>query len=120
ASIPRARVTLRQIAKDPKRCLIVVDPRRTETAEIADIHLQVKPGTDAWLLAALLGVLVQEDLLARDWLATHGDGLGQVLPRFAALPIADYCAVCGLPEELVPTTARRIAAASSPATFRAP
>src|SRR5262249_23093152 len=59
-SIPRARVTLRQIAKDPKRCLIVVDPRRTESAEIADIHLQVKPGTDAWLLAALLGVLVQE------------------------------------------------------------
>ena len=43
-SIPRARVTLREIANDPERCLIVVDPRRTETAEIADIHLQVKPG----------------------------------------------------------------------------
>jgi anaerobic selenocysteine-containing dehydrogenase len=116
-SIPRARVTLRQIAKDPKRCLIVVDPRRTETAEIADIHLQVKPGTDAWLLAALLGVLVQENRLARDWLAAHGDGLEQVLPHFVALPVADYCAACGVPEELVRTTARRIAAASSLATF---
>src|SRR5262249_58354239 len=116
-SIPRARVTLRQIAKDPQRCLIVVDPRRTETAEIADIHLQVKPGSDAWLLAALLGVLVQEDLLARDWLAAHGDGLEQVLPHFVALPVADYCAACGVPEELVRTTARRIAAASSLATF---
>jgi anaerobic selenocysteine-containing dehydrogenase len=116
-SIPRARVTLRQIAKDPKRCLIVVDPRRTETAEIADIHLQVKPGTDAWLLAALLGVLVQEDLLARDWLAAHGDGLEQVLPHFVALPVTDYCTACGVPEELVRTTARRIAAASSLATF---
>ena len=116
-SIPRARVTLRQIAKDPKRCLIVVDPRRTESAEIADIHLQVKPGTDAWLLAALLGVLVQEDLLARDWLAAHGDGLEQVLPHFVALPVTNYCTACGVPEELVRTTARRIAAASSLATF---
>jgi len=116
-SIPRARVTLREIAKDPGRCLIVIDPRRTETAEIADIHLQVKPGTDAWLLAALLGVLVQDDLLDHDWLGAHADGLEQVLPHFATLPVADYCATCGVPEELVRTTARRIAAASSLATF---
>ena len=74
-SIPRARVTLKEIAKDPARCLIVVDPRRTETAEMADIHLQVRPGTDAWLLAALIAVLVQEELLAGEWLALHADGL---------------------------------------------
>jgi len=116
-SIPRARVTLREISKDPGRCLIVVDPRRTETAEMADIHLQVKPGTDAWLLAALIGVLVQENVLVRDWIDTHTDGLEQVLPHFAALSVASYCAACGVPEELVRTTARRIAAASSMATF---
>jgi anaerobic selenocysteine-containing dehydrogenase len=40
-SIPRARVTLKAIAQDPARTLIVIDPRRTETAELADIHLQV-------------------------------------------------------------------------------
>ncbi len=116
-SIPRARTTLREIAKDPARCLIVVDPRRTETAEIADIHLQVKPGTDAWLLAALIGVLVQEDLIARDWLAARADGLDDVLPHFRALPVAEYCGACGVPEETVRATARRIAAASSMATF---
>ena len=82
-SIPRARTTLREIAKDPARCLIVVDPRRTETAEIADIHLQVKPGTDAWLLAALIGVARAGRLIARDWLAEHADGLDEVLPHFA-------------------------------------
>jgi anaerobic selenocysteine-containing dehydrogenase len=116
-SIPRARVTLREIAKDPARCLIVVDPRRTETAEIADVHLQVKPGTDAWLLAALIAVLVQEDLLAKDWLAAHADGLEAVRPHFAALPVAEYCAACGVPEAQVRETARRIAAAKSVATF---
>ena len=116
-SIPRARVVLREIAKDPARCLIVVDPRRTETAEIADIHLQVKPGTDAWLFAALVAVLVQENLVARAWLDAHADGLADVLPHFETLPVADYCARCGVPEALVRTTARRIAAASSMASF---
>lgn len=116
-SIPRARVTLRAIAKDPARCLIVVDPRRTETAELADIHLQVKPGTDAWLLAAMVAVLVQEKLVAHEWLDAHADGLADVLPHFTSLDVAAYCASCGVPEALVRTTARRIAAASSLATF---
>src|SRR4029453_14404899 len=55
---PRARAVLREIARDPKRALVVIDPRRTETAELADFHLQVKPGMDAFVLAALLACLV--------------------------------------------------------------
>ena len=116
-SIPQARVTLKEIAKDPARCLIVVDPRRTESAELADIHLQVKPGTDAWLLAAMLGVMVQEELIAADWLALHANGLGDVLPHFAELPIAKYCEACGVPEEIVRKASRRIASAASVASF---
>jgi anaerobic selenocysteine-containing dehydrogenase len=116
-SLPRARVTLREIARDPQRCLIVVDPRRSETADLADIHLQVKPGGDAWLLAAMLGVLVQEDLLVRDWLAEHSDGLEAVLPHFRELPIGRYCEVAGVPEERVREATRRIARASSAAFF---
>ena len=45
---------LNQIRKDPGRKLIVVDPRRSETAEMADLHLAVRPGADAFLLGALL------------------------------------------------------------------
>ena len=115
--IPRARVTLREIARDPDRCLIVIDPRRTETAELADIHLQVRPGTDAWLLAAMLGVLVQEDLLASDWLAQHSDGLDQVRPYFENLDVEGYCEICGVPGEQVREAIRRIARAESTAFF---
>ena len=116
-SSPRARVTLRAIASDPDRCLIVIDPRRTETADLADIHLQVRPGGDAWLLAAMLGVLVQEDLVRHAWVAEHTDGGGQVLPRFADIDVADFCRKAGVPEELVRRATRRIAQASSAAFF---
>ena len=56
----RARPILRDISADPNRALVVIDPRRTETAEMADYHLHVRPGTDAFCLAAILGVLAQE------------------------------------------------------------
>jgi anaerobic selenocysteine-containing dehydrogenase len=115
--IPRARLTLREIANDPARTLIVIDPRRSETADIADIHLQVKPGGDAFLLAAMIAVIVQEGLVKRDWLAEHADGLEQVLPHFASLDVVAHAAKSGVPEEQVRSTARRIAAAESVATF---
>jgi anaerobic selenocysteine-containing dehydrogenase len=48
-SFPRARVVLRDIAKDAERSMIVIDPVLTDTAKLADFHLRVRPGTDAWL-----------------------------------------------------------------------
>ena len=56
--IPQARRILREIAKDPHRTLVVIDPRRTKTARMADIHIAVKPGTDAFLMLAILGAIV--------------------------------------------------------------
>ena len=76
----RARVLLREIEKDPKRSLIVIDPRRSETAEMADHHLAIRPGTDAWCLAALAAILVQEDLVAHAWLEQHGSGYAEIVP----------------------------------------
>ena len=64
-SIPHARTTLKEIGRDPDRSIIVIDPRLSETAALADFHLQIRPGTDAWCLAAMAAVLVQEDLLDR-------------------------------------------------------
>jgi anaerobic selenocysteine-containing dehydrogenase len=111
-SIPHARTTLKEIARDPARSLVVIDPRRTETAELADFHLQVRPGTDAWLLAALAGVIVQEDLVAHAWLAEHATDVEDVLEALAAVPVTEYCARSGVPEDLVRAVARRIAGAA--------
>jgi anaerobic selenocysteine-containing dehydrogenase len=115
--IARARTTLKEIARDPARAMVVIDPRRTETAELADFHLQVRPGTDAWCLAALGAVIVQEGLLDRTWLREHANGLDEVVTHFEIVPVADFCATAGVTEELVRATARRIASASSVAFF---
>jgi anaerobic selenocysteine-containing dehydrogenase len=113
----RARACLREIAKDPKRSMVVIDPRRSETAELADFHLAIKPGTDAWCLAALVAILVQEDLVRRDWLAEHTSGFEDVEPRFKAIDVAAYAAACGIDAALLRTVARRIATAESVSVY---
>jgi anaerobic selenocysteine-containing dehydrogenase len=57
---------------------IVIDPRRTETAEIADQHLFIRPGTDAWLLMAMLNTLFAEDLISTGHLTDLLVGVDQV------------------------------------------
>ncbi len=116
-SIPRARVTLKEISKDPARTLIVIDPRRTETAELADIHLQVRPGTDAFLLSALLGVLVQEDLVDHAFLRAHTVGADQVLEVLRRISVEECAARAGIDEALVRRTARVIGQAKALASF---
>jgi anaerobic selenocysteine-containing dehydrogenase len=116
-SFPHARLTLKNIAKDPARSMIVIDPRRTETAELADFHLQVRPGRDAWLLAALAAVLVEENLTNVAWLAEHASGVSEVIAALSAVPIAEYCRISGVDEALVRAAAQRIARASSVAVF---
>lgn len=115
--IPRARVTLREIARDPARTLIVIDPRRSETADIADLHLAVRPGGDAFLLAAMIATVVQERLVAVPWLDRHADGLDDILTLFSDVSIADHAAKAGVPEDTVRSVARRIALADSVASF---
>ena len=58
--------------------MVVIDPVITDTAKMADFHLRVRPGTDAWCLAALAAVLVQENLCDEAFLAEHVNGVEPV------------------------------------------
>ncbi len=108
---PQARKVLRAIAKDPDRTMVVVDPRRTETAAKADVFLQVRPGGDAWLMLALLGTLVQEDLVDHAFLEARTTGLGELGALFADVPVDDYARRAGVDPEAVRDVARGLAAA---------
>lgn len=109
----RARVVLKEMARDPNRTLIVMDPRRTETADLADVFLQVRPGTDAFVLAALLSLLLSEEHVDRDFLAMHANDAEALFDVLAKVPVADYCARAGVSEDLVRKAARLIGEAES-------
>jgi anaerobic selenocysteine-containing dehydrogenase len=116
---PRARSVLKEIGKDPGRSMIVIDPVRTETADLADFHLQVRPGTDIYAVTALAAVLVQEGLVDHAWLAEHADadGVARVAEVLADVPIDTYCAHADIDPNLVRAAARRMAAAESVAVL---
>jgi len=116
-SFPQARTVLNEIAKDPARSMVVIDPVVTDTAKMADFHLRVKPGADAWCLAALAAVLVQENLCNEAFLAEHVHGAEEVREVLQQIPVGEYAQRSGVDEELLRAAARRIAAADSVAVF---
>jgi anaerobic selenocysteine-containing dehydrogenase len=116
-SFPRARVVLREISKDPERSMIVIDPVLTDTAKLADFHLRVRPGTDAWCLAAMVGVLVQEDLVDHAFIDAQVSGAEPVLARAGHVDVRRYADHCGVDEALIRSAARRIADADSVSVF---
>jgi formate dehydrogenase len=116
-SFPRARTVLQDIAKDPDRAMIVIDPVITDTAKLADFHLRVRPGTDAWCLAALAAVLVQENLCDEAFLAEHVTGTEPVRQALGAVDVDDFATRCGVDADLLRAAARRVAAASSVSVF---
>ena len=74
------------------------------------IHLAIKPGTDAWCLAALVAIIVQEDLVRDDWVAEHTAGFeDDRADSSARSTCAKYAAACGIDEDLLRRVARRIA-----------
>lgn len=114
----RARKVLQAIRKDPDRKMVVIDPRRTKTAEMADVHLAVRPGMDAFLLSAMLGVIFQESLEDKEFLDAHAVGVEEIRERFAKVPVDDYAKKSGIDPEQLRTVTREFAAAPS-ATIRA-
>jgi anaerobic selenocysteine-containing dehydrogenase len=76
-TVPDVRQRLKDL-KSRGGKLVVVDPRRTETAELASEHLFIRPGTDAAFLLAMIHVLFRDDLVAPGPLAAFTDGLEEV------------------------------------------
>ena len=109
---PQARRILKAIAKDPDRTMIVVDPRRTESADLADIHLRPAPGGDAHLLAALLKVLLDDGHLATAWLDENANGLDLLTEHLARVDVAESCTKVGVPEADVRSAAAAIGGAT--------
>jgi anaerobic selenocysteine-containing dehydrogenase len=97
--------------------LVVVDPRRTRTAEEADEHLFIRPGTDAHFLFALVHVIFEERLDDLGRLAQHTNGLGRVRRLARKFPPERVAPVCGISAETIERTARELAGARRAAVY---
>jgi anaerobic selenocysteine-containing dehydrogenase len=86
--------------------LVVVDPYRTGTAEAADLHLMLRPGTDAALVCAVMHVLFKEGYADRSYLARYTDVPDQLEAHLASRDPAWAAAITGLAEDQILDFAR--------------
>ena len=93
---PRARKHWPAFAKDPDNVLVVVDPRVSETAKLADIHLALRPGTDALLYRAMIAIIIQNNWQNQAYIDEHVSGFDKIRPLFENFDARAAIEVCEL------------------------
>jgi len=91
---------------NPALKIIVVDPRRTDTAAMADLHLAILPGTDIWLYNAMLHVLLWEGRVDHDFVRDHTEGFDALRDHVREVTPAVAAQVCGVAAEDIVSAAR--------------
>lgn len=109
-SAPDMRSRLRALRARGAR-VVVVDPRRTETAELADRHVFIRPGSDAFLLLAIVHTLFAEGLVRPGRLAEFTDGIADLGRTADEFPPEAVAAITGIAAEEIRRLARELAAA---------
>ncbi len=97
--------------------LVCIDPWRNDTARRCDLHLQLRPGTDAALAYALMGELVRNDWLDHDYIERHTLGFAALRERALQWTVQRAAAYCGLQPEAIQELARLLGC-TRPAAIR--
>ncbi len=92
---------------NPNKFIIVADPRVTKTAMLADLHLPLKPRTDIALLNGMAHVLIEEDLINREYIAAHTNGFEELKKQLAEYTPQHVSQITGLSVETILSVARR-------------
>lgn len=109
----RARDAMSAIGKDANRRMIVIDPRRTEVADLAELHLALRPGTDAFLLGALLAMIVARGGQDDAFLATRTTGWDEVRAALEKVPVDAWLAAADISREQAEAAVSMIIEAAS-------
>ena len=104
--MPQTRRYLKALSDNPDRHLIIIDPRPSETARYADIHLALTPGTDALLLKAMIAIILEQGWQDESFMAGHTTGLDEVTTLLEGFPIREALSVCDLDYEQVKEVCR--------------
>jgi thiosulfate reductase / polysulfide reductase chain A len=115
SNIPQARPVVwrrlkKRLLEGPRPKIVVIDPRRTEIVDYADLWLQIRPGTDAALLMAWINVIIKEDLYDRDFVDRWTYGFEQLKQRAAEYPPERVAEITWIPADKIRQSARLYAA----------
>ncbi|MGQ0620413.1 MAG: molybdopterin-dependent oxidoreductase [Panacagrimonas sp.] len=97
--------------------IVVVDPRRSETAELATRHLPIRPGTDPYFLLGLLQVVFGDTLARLGRLEPHTNGMPEIAALARSFSMSDLAASCGIDGATIAQIARDFATAPSAACY---
>ncbi|KPC27001.1 Nitrate reductase [Pseudomonas syringae pv. cilantro] len=95
-------------SRRPQMKIIVIDPRRTDTCELADLHLDIQPGTDVALFHGLLHLLIRDKLVDPDFIAAHTQGYAELCALADNYPPEYVATLCGISAQQLHTCARWI------------
>ncbi len=93
-------------AARPHMKVVVVDPRRTDTTDLADLHLQIQPGTDVMLFNGLLHLMLWEGWTDSAYIAAHTSGFDALKSLVREATPEVVARVCGVPQADLLTAAR--------------
>ncbi|MCU4676796.1 nitrate reductase [Catenovulum sp. 2E275] len=105
----------KQINPDMK--VVVIDPRKSATTELADLHLAIKPGTDVALFNGLLNYLSANQLLDNEYISLSTEGLNTALEKAKPWTIAEVALYCDLPQTQIETYYQWFAQSPTAITF---
>jgi anaerobic selenocysteine-containing dehydrogenase len=116
--VPSSRIVWFQVldAQRQGAKLIVVDPRRTETAEHADIWLQLRPGTDTALYMGMINIIINEGLYDEDFVSRWCHGFDELAQRAQEYPVGKVAEITWVPADRI-REAARVFATSKPAAI---
>lgn len=106
-----------EAAREAGASIIAIDPVRTETARAADLHLQVRPGTDVALVLGLVHVLDLDRLVDQAWIDQHTEGWAELRASARVWDPERASYVCGVSAEAITHLAHRLAT-HTPAALR--
>jgi assimilatory nitrate reductase catalytic subunit len=100
-------------AANPQMKIIFCDPRRTDTAEIADLYLPIQPGTDVMLFNGLLHIMLWEGWVRHDYVAAHTSGFDDLKATVRDCTPDLVAQVCGIKKEDLFLAAKLFATSAS-------
>ncbi len=108
--LPNARPMIREFSRDPDKMVIAVDPRLSETARMADMHIKPRPGSDALFLRALIALILEKGWQNRDFLYKYCKDWAHARAWFLDFDIDGALRVCGIPRKQAEVFARILTA----------